>query len=236
MTTKIILTTLALALAACGGQPGDAGSPPPPPPPDKIEVQPSRVALAPGAAAQLTANFTPGGADTHVTWSATGGSVDATGYYTAPSFGGTFTVRAASVAKPAVYGEATAVVQSPVTVTIVPPGDAVACEDLPLQADVQCLMSCVQSVDWQVVTPGCGTITKLTPLTAKFHSTRGSGTCLIRATHYLYGDYAEALANVLPETIISAAVAPASAMMGLSGHVQYGATVTTSCGTFAAGS
>ena len=53
-----------------------------------------------------------GSTDTRVTWSASAGTIDAGGNYTAPDSLGTFTVRATSVADSTAYGVATVVVRA----------------------------------------------------------------------------------------------------------------------------
>ena len=66
-----------------------------------LTIQPSAVTLAPGA----TQQFIPNRED--VTFSATGGTIDAQGLYTAGATAGTFHVRATSLADPGTFAEAT---------------------------------------------------------------------------------------------------------------------------------
>jgi len=74
----------------------------------ELAVYPSEVTLAPGDTQQFEAVLR-GLDDTAVTWSASCGSVDASGLYTAPASAGTCTVTATSVALPSL--SASAVVQ-----------------------------------------------------------------------------------------------------------------------------
>ena len=70
-----------------------------PPAPVSVSISPTSATLAVGATQQFSATVT-GSANTSVTWSATLGSVDASGLYTAPAAAGTDTVIATSVADP----------------------------------------------------------------------------------------------------------------------------------------
>ncbi len=77
-----------------------------------IAVAPAETAVAAGGMQQFTATVT-GAADTGVLWSASAGSIDATGLFTAPTTDGTVTITAASHADPQVQASATAVVTVP---------------------------------------------------------------------------------------------------------------------------
>ena len=57
----------------------------PPPPPPKTAISPKSATLKTGASLQFTANVP-------VSWSASGGAIDATGFYTAPQTAGVFQV------------------------------------------------------------------------------------------------------------------------------------------------
>lgn len=80
----------------------------------KVGVAPPSVALAPGAQQPFSAAVT-GAADRSVTWSLPngGGTVDASGRFTAGAIAGTFAVRAASVADPSAFAEASVTVTAP---------------------------------------------------------------------------------------------------------------------------
>ncbi|WIL21591.1 Ig-like domain-containing protein [Geothrix sp.] len=72
-----------------------------------VAVTPSQVTIVPGGTQTFTAVITATG-DTNVTWSvldgAAGGTITATGDYTAPAVAGTYRVVATSVADPTVFG------------------------------------------------------------------------------------------------------------------------------------
>jgi Tol biopolymer transport system component len=80
----------------------------------EVQVSPAQVTLARQATQQFTANVTgllnP---PTHgeVSWTASGGTIDANGVYTAPDANGTFEVRATSTTNPARVGVATVSVE-----------------------------------------------------------------------------------------------------------------------------
>jgi hypothetical protein len=74
-----------------------------------VTVQPVTATLAPGGTQQFTATVT-GAANTAVTWSASGGTISAAGLYTAPQAGGSYVVRASSVADSRSSGTALATV------------------------------------------------------------------------------------------------------------------------------
>jgi len=77
-----------------------------------LEVSPATITLSPGASQQFTATFARS-PTTAVLWSASGGSIDATGLYTAPAQGGNFTVTATSEAIAGVQGNAAVTVPVP---------------------------------------------------------------------------------------------------------------------------
>jgi len=62
-----------------------------------VGVQPVTASLSPGGTQPFTATVT-GASNTAVTWSASGGAITATGLFTAPQTGGSYIVRATSVA------------------------------------------------------------------------------------------------------------------------------------------
>ncbi len=74
-----------------------------------VSITPAEVPMAAGAMQQYTATVT-GAADTTVAWSASAGTIDPTGLFTAPSTDGAVTITAASHADPQVQALATAVV------------------------------------------------------------------------------------------------------------------------------
>ena len=78
--------------------------------PVTVSVTPGGVTLTPGAVQAFTAAVSHA-SNPAVTWTAGGGTIDASGVYTAGTLAGTFTVRATSVQDPAAFGEATVTIQ-----------------------------------------------------------------------------------------------------------------------------
>jgi hypothetical protein len=104
--------------AACGG--GGGSAPAPPPAAVSVTLTPSGASLWTGGTQTFTATVS-GTANPAVTWSvleATGGTISASGLYTAPATAGTFHVKATSVAD---TGKSA---QAPVTVSVQPPAGA----------------------------------------------------------------------------------------------------------------
>jgi hypothetical protein len=92
----------------------------------RVTVTPSSKDLGPLEAAPFAASVT-GTQIAGVTWTTTGGSIDATGMYRAPSTAGTFQVRATSVVNGNVFGTAT------VNVSSAPPSAPGSCATQPLR-------------------------------------------------------------------------------------------------------
>ncbi len=72
-----------------------------------VTITPAEVSLVPGGTQQFTASVA-GVADTSVAWTASAGTIDATGFFTAPPTYGTVTITAQSHANPQVLTSATA--------------------------------------------------------------------------------------------------------------------------------
>ncbi len=70
-----------------------------------VSISPAKANLAAASTAQFTALVT-GNNDT-ITWSATGGSITNTGFFTAPNAAGTYTVKAACTTNPSIGASAT---------------------------------------------------------------------------------------------------------------------------------
>lgn len=195
--------------------------------PEPLKVVPPRATLAPGQALQFSVVPTT----TSVTWSvqeAGGGTVTATGLYTAPATWGTFHVVA--TASPTVSASATVTVTSPVAITAPTPQDTVACEAKQLVATVT--GSADTQVVWGGLDPSCGTLTAAGIITPA----RVTGQCTVSAqAHADPTKVTTVNVNIAPERVIGVAIVPQTATVGVGGTQQFASTVTTSCGTFAAG-
>jgi len=199
-----------------------------------VAISPRTAATTTGGALTFTAAVTGtlAGQSAAVTWSvqeAGGGTVDASGHYTAPGIAGTFHVIATSVADPTKRDTATVSVVSSVVISAVSPVNAFACEAVQLSATV--IGTSDTLVLWSVPT-ACGTITAA----GVFTSARGTGTCGVTAqAHADLGKLASITVNVAPEHVLSVAVLPASVTLVPGGALAFAANVTTACGTFPAG-
>jgi hypothetical protein len=78
-------------------------------------ISPANQTFAPGVQT-FSATVTGGPTDT-VTWTATGGSIDASGNWTSPNTPGTYTIRATSVDETSIYQTTTVVISRPVITT-----------------------------------------------------------------------------------------------------------------------
>jgi hypothetical protein len=148
-----------------------------------VYIGPSTVTLGPGGSQRFSATVV--GTDVTnnaVTWSveeSAGGTIDASGLYTAPSAAGTFHVRATSVAAPTSYGLATVTVSiysgiavsvSPATSTTIVKGG--------IQFESSVTGTGDTAVTWSVEESAGGTITSQGAYTAP----AGTGTFHVRAT------------------------------------------------------
>lgn len=193
--------------------------------PDPLRVEPPSVELAPRAQAAFAATSA-----TTVTWSvreAAGGTVTAAGVYTAPAAPGVYHVVATAGG---VSAEAVVTVKSPVTIAAPASFSTPACDPLQLTATVT--GSTDTGVIWTVPAV-CGTVTA----GGVFTSVRGTGDCVAVAQARADPSVsATTTISVLEERVLSVAVTPASTVVAPGGTVQFTAAVTTSCGTFPAGS
>ena len=89
------------------------------PGPVQVSVAPTNVTLQPGGQQWFTATVT-GTSNSAVTWSATGGTINSSGLYTAGNSAGNFTVTATSAADSARKATATVIIATPVQVSVTP--------------------------------------------------------------------------------------------------------------------
>jgi hypothetical protein len=197
-----------------------------------LTVAPNQITLPPRAAQAFTATVF-GISNQTVTWSiqegSAGGAITSAGLYTAPTSSGVFHVVATSATNVAVNGRAVVTVDSGVRISATSPVNAFACEAVALSATVT--GSTDSTVVWSAPAT-CGTVTSA----GVFTSLRGSGPCVVTAqAHADPMQVASVTVNVAPERVLSVAVVPASASLGVGGTLAFAANVTTACGTFPAG-
>ena len=124
-----------------------------------ISVSPGAASIQSGAQQQFTA-FVSGTSNTAVTWSASGGTVNTSGMYVAPSTAGTYAVTATSVADPTKSSSASATVSASQNVSIsISPTTVAMPEKWQQQFAATVSGSSNTAVTW-AVTQGTGTITQ----------------------------------------------------------------------------
>src|SRR6202011_96362 len=136
---------------------------PNPPPPvtgtTQVSVTPTAASLQTGGQQQFTAAVS-GSSNTAVTWSASGGTISASGQYTAPATAGTYTITALSNADTTKSASALVIVSVPQTVAItVSPANASVGEANQLQFTAAVSGLSNTAVTW-AVTRGSGTISQ----------------------------------------------------------------------------
>ena len=205
------------------------------PPPVAVTIAPATATVAAGGTLTFTATVT-NASNTTVTWSvqeASGcGSVSAAGVYTAPSVAATCHVVSRSVADTTKSAVATVTVTPPpVAVTISPTTATVdACTTRTFTATVS--GSTDQVVSWSVVEAGGGSVTSAGVYTAP----ATAGTYHVVTTAHASSTATATATVAVQDHILSVAVTPASASVYTGGTAQFTATVTTTCGSFAASS
>jgi hypothetical protein len=232
-----ILIVLALLATGCAeSSPIDLSAPTGPTGPAGTDIvvviQPPSATTGVNGIVAFSASVT-GTADLGVTWSVqegpSGGAVSSSGVYTAPATPGTYHVVVASHADPTKAQIAPVTVTAATAVSVVPSAVALdACGKLTFAASV----STGGGVTWSVREGAAGgSITASGAYTAP----SAPGTYHVVATSNGAGASAgEATVTVGPEKVLSVAVAPGSATVAANGALAFSATVTTSCGTFAA--
>jgi hypothetical protein len=166
--TLIPAVLAAALLAACdttapapGGRDTEPAQPvADPKQPVAVTVDPPAVTVTAGESVAFSASVT-GSPDVSVVWDVVeegGGSVGATGLYTAPPSAGTYRVRAAASAEPQVFGESIVTVRPPVAVAVAPAtATVVAGGTLTFTAAVANATN--GAVIWSVAGASCGAIT-----------------------------------------------------------------------------
>jgi hypothetical protein len=202
-----------------------------------VQISPTSASLQTAGQTVFAAAVT-GTADTAVTWSiregAGGGVVDATGFYTAPTSAGTYHVVATSAVDPTQSATATVTVTatppSVISVTISPSSAATSgCQTATFSASVT--GSTNQGVTWSVLEGSAGgAVTAGGVYTAP----RAAGTYHVVATSAADGSRSSTVAVTVTTKILSLALAPATVSLTAGTTRQLSATVTTTCGTFAA--
>ncbi len=227
----IVAGTLMLAvLSACS--PAPAGHTPAAPQTVTVDVAPPSAQVQVGGSARFAAAVT-GTVDTAVLWDvaeAGGGSVDASGLYTAPATVGVFHVRARSHAAPGVQSESTvSVVATPVvTVTISPRTPSVVAGGTVAFTAVVANASNT-AVTWSVPGTGCGTITQA----GVYSAPPAAAVCTVVATSQQdpsKSDWATVTVTALPPPV-TVTISPRTPSVVAGGTVAFTAVVANASNT-----
>jgi hypothetical protein len=194
-----------------------------------VSVSPDPATVRVGGSVSFTAAVTglSGGQSSAVTWSvregASGGTVDASGRYTAPGSAGTFHVVATSVADPTKSDAATVTVNPQISVTVSPATATVrAGGSVQFTATVQWTSAGQsQAVRWTVREAGGGSI----DASGRYTAPSSAGTFHVVATSAADPSRSmEATVSVTPPIAVSVAPATAGTLTG--GTVSFTATVS----------
>lgn len=237
MATRPTLAVLALVgclSAACSSPASSASTPGTPGPTGPsgssvvVQVSPTTARAAPGGSVPFTATVS-GTTNALVSWTvregAAGGAVDAAGLYVAPASTGIFHVVATSRADTAASATAEVVVALPGQLVVLPPSASVyACLSVAFSAS-----GGGGGVTWSIRegvaggTIDASGVYRAPAVAGTYHVVAASG-----------GSTTEAAVTVGPEKVLSLSVAPAAPTVQTGGTLSLAATVTTTCGTFAA--
>lgn len=201
-----------------------------------VAVNPATVTVQAGGSFTFAAAIT-GSTAGSVTWTvqegSSCGSVTSAGVYTAPNAGATCHVVATSTVNPTRSGSATVTVtaapSSPVAISMSPLTSTLdACRGQVFTATVTNTTN--TAVTWTVLEPGGGTVTN-----GIYTAPQAAGTYHVVATSV--ADPTKTVQGTItvgPEKVVSVAVNPGSGTVNATGQMAFAATVTTTCGTFAA--
>jgi hypothetical protein len=194
--------------------------------PVSVVISPVSASMQTGGSQQFTASVT-GATNASVTWSATGGSISASGLYTAPATAGTYTVTARSVADTSKLASANVSVTAPpppVSITITPTSTSLIAGDT-RQFTATVTNSNDTSVTW---TTTAGTISPSGLYTAP--ATTGTYTVTAKSVADTTKT-ASAAVTVTAPTPVTISVSPTSSSLTAGGKQQFTATVGGSSDT-----
>jgi hypothetical protein len=239
--SRLPLIVCLAAVAACTASPAPSSTTGPTGPASNaivVSLSPLSASTSTGGSVSFTASVT-GTADTGVTWSVqeglTGGTVSASGVYQAPGGAGTYHVLATSHADASKVQVAAVLVTGSTgtgaSVSVTPSSATIdACRTTTFNATVTGNTN--KNVTWSVREGATGgTVTSAGLYTAP----PTAGTYHVVATSQADATrVGEAAVTIGPEKILSVSVAPGSESVTATGTLAFSATVTTTCGTFAA--
>lgn len=203
------------------------------PPAGSVAISPKSTAVTAGGTVTFTATVTGLGSSA-VSWrvqEASGcGSVSTAGVYTAPAAAATCHVVVTSTADTSKSDVGTVTVTAPVAIAISPTtGTVDACRTLQFRATVS--GSSDTGVVWTVAEGTAGGSVSSAGL---YTAPTNAGTYHVVATAHASSAASAQATVTVNDHILSIAVNPATASLSTGGGQQFTASVTTTCGTFAA--
>ena len=199
------------------------GSPAASTPSIKLSVAPASTSLKPGHTQQFSVSVT-GTSNSNVVWSATGGTVSASGVYTAPTTPGSYLVTATSTIDKAVSASAAVTVSAGISISISPASASI------LVNGTQQFTGAVSGVSNTAIiwSASGGTVSSSGLYTAP--NTPGTYTVTVTSAADNTTS-ASATVTVNPVPVVAVTISPISAAILTSGKQQFTAAVTGSSNT-----
>ncbi len=186
-----------------------------------VAISPAGASLAFGGSQQFTASVS-GTTNTAVTWSATGGTISSSGFYTAPNTSGSYTVSATSVADRSKSASAKVTVAAPVGITIAPTTPSVS-TNATVQFTAVVTGASNTFVSWSATGGGVSS-------TGLYTAPSAVGTYTVTATSAADATKS-ASAKVTVAAPVGITIAPATSSVSTNATVQFTAAVTGSSNT-----
>ena len=229
--TFVFVLITSVFQSACGGGGGSSAPPPPAPTITSVSVSCNGASVQTGQTSQCTATVSGTGSyNSAVTWSASAGTINSSGMFTAPATVGTVTVTATSVQDTSKTANTTMTVTTPPpTITSV----SVSCNPTSVQAGAtsQCAATVTgtgsysSSVTWSA---SAGTINS----SGSFTAPATTGTVTVTATSVQdTSKRGNTTLTVTTPAVVSIAVTPANASIAVGTTQQFTATGTYSDGS-----
>src|ERR1022692_3381563 len=193
------------------------------PPAVAVSLSPSSTNLATGATQQFTATVT-GTTNTAVTWSASCGTVTASGLYTAPTAAGSCSVTATSQADTTKSASATVAVTTPVVAVSISPTSASMLISGTQQFTAYITGTSNTAVTWS--TTG-GTVST----NSLYSAPATAGTYTVTATSQADTTKSASAIVAVTTPVVAVSISPTSASMLISGTQQFTAYITDTSNT-----
>jgi fibronectin type 3 domain-containing protein len=187
-----------------------------------LSLSPTSASVPAGRTQQFTAAVT-GSSNTAVTWSATGGSISASGMYTAPTSTGSYKVTATSMADNTVSASAAVTVTAGVSISISPISASML-----TNATQQFTASITGSSNTAVTWSATGGSVSSSGL---YTAPSAAGTFTVKATSVADNTKSASATVTVSVPVVAVSISPTSASIQVNGTQQFTATVTGSSNT-----